>query len=401
MISKSSTFLGAFALLFLLAACGQPVDSTPAALPTAESSISTPISETSEDVIELVEASAEATSAEATVPAATAVPTAVLSEPGTTATPEPADTTDTSESVQLTITEPEEAVQIMTGSTLSVNGVVDPETAVSVTVNLQMGPYTLIQTTTEVDAGSGEWAVDLQIPHSVAGVGRLKVMTEKETAVHDIRLVHDKAADETGVSITMLRPGMGQLAVAGHPLFFEGEVTGAVDQSITIGLYDTDCTIFVARQSFPLTAEDATWNGVINLPELLNGRTCAFAYTGFPEGGLWREEQLWLPAVHPDDETVIGNIILGNSGSTLFKAGEPALLFGSAIDAAGEELQISWVGEDGETLLAEGTAVVDALGYWEAELLLPSDAPGLSTLIIQLGAGEDATILQRELLIES
>jgi hypothetical protein len=105
--------------------------------------------------------------------------------------------------------------------------------------------------------------------------------------------------------------------------------------------------------------------------------------------------------VHADDETVIGSIILGNSRSTQFKAGEPAFLFGSAIDAAGEELQISWMSEDGETLLVEGTAVVDALGYWETELLLPADTLGLSTLIIQLGEGEDATILQHELLIES
>ncbi len=395
MTFKSSTFLGAFALLFLLAACGQPPEPTPVVLPTIEPLATESITKTSEDIVELV-----AVTPEVTTPSESAEPTAVLSEPSTTVTPEPSDTTNTSEPVQLTITEPENAIQVMTGSTLAVNGLVNPETTESVTVNLQMGPYTLVQTITEVDAVSGEWAVDIHIPHSVEGVGRLKAMTEKETAVHDIQLVHDKAVDDMGVSISMSRPGKGQLAVAGHPLFFEGEVTGAIDQTITIGLYDTDCTVFVARQSFSLTSADASWNGVINLPKLLNGRTCAFAYTGFPEGGLWREVQLWLPSVHPDDDTVIDSIILGNAGSTLFKAGEPAYLFGSAIDAAGEELQISWVGEDGETLLAEGTAVVDALGFWETELQLPIEALGLSTLTLQLGEGEDATILQHEFLIE-
>ena len=300
MTFKRRPLLGAFALLFLLAACGQPADPTAVVLPTTESPSREPAAEPAEDVVELGVASPEATT-----PAEPVAPTAVLVEPSESATPEPAATATISEPVQLTSAEPENAVQVMTGSTLSVKGLVDPETAVSVTVNLQMGPYTLVQTTTEVDAGSGAWAVEIQIPHSVEGAGRLKAMTEKETAVNDIQLVHDKAADDTGVSIDMLRPGKGQLAVAGHPLFFEGMVTGAIDESITIGLYDTDCTIFVARQSFSLTSGDANWNGVINLPELLNGRTCAFAYTGFPEGGLWREVQLWLPSLHPDDETII------------------------------------------------------------------------------------------------
>lgn len=397
MTFKSSTFIGAFALLFLLAACEQPVDPAPAVLPTTEPSTSEPNADTSEDIIELVAASPEAT---APSEAVAATPTAVLAEPSEPATPEPVETVNT-DPIVLTILEPANAIQIMTGSTLSVKGFVDPEVAESVTLNVQMGPHTLVTTITQVDAATGEWAVDLQIPHSVNGTGWLKAMTDRETAVLDIQLIHDTATDASGVTINLSRPGDGQLAVAGHPLFFEGEVTGAIDNTITIGLYTDDCTTFAARQSFSLTTTDAIWNGMVNLPATLNGRTCAFAYTGSPETGMWREEQLWLPSLHPDDKTIIGSIILGNANSTPFRAGESAYLFGSAVDAAGEELLISWVGEDGETLLVEGTAVVGALGYWEAELLVPAEALGLSTLTIQLGEGEDATILQHELLIES
>ncbi|MFQ5421514.1 MAG: hypothetical protein ACE5EY_14260, partial [Anaerolineae bacterium] len=196
-------------------------------------------------------------------------------------------------------------------------------------------------------------------------------------------------------------PGDGQFAVAGHPLFFEGSVTGAIDSTITIGLYTDNCTTFAARQSFTLTAVDATWNGMVNLPQTLNGRTCAFAYTGAPDQSFWREVQLWLPALHPDDETILGNITLGNARDTVFRAGESAYLFGSAIGAAGEELQLTWVGADGETLIAEGTAVVDSLGYWEVDLLLPTEAAGRTILTLQLGEGEDATFLRHELIIES
>lgn len=405
MKSKRSMFLGALALLLLLAACGE--SAVPQSDSVDEAELPTPdLIETPEVVIELVKPSPEGTSPSEFVPEATeeaelVEPTAVLAEPAATATPESDLPTSTPEPVQLTIVEPVDAVQILTGSTLAVQGVVDPETAVSVTVNLQMGPYTLVQTVTEVDADTGAWAVDLIIPHSVNGNGRLLAMTEVETAVHDIQLVHDTTADDTDVAIKFSRPVDGQIAVAGHPLFFEGSVSSAINNTITIGLYDNDCTTFAARQSFSLSSANASWNGIVNLPATLNGRTCAFAYTGSPETGLWREELLWLPWLPPEDETIVGSITLGNASNVPFKAGEQVYLFGSAIDAAGAELQLNWMAEDGETLLVSETAVVDALGYWETELLLPLDSVGPSTLTIQLGEGEEATILQQDLLIES
>ena len=396
MTLKSSTFLGAFALLFLLAACGQSAEPIPFVEPTAESTPVEPTVEPTEEVVELVVPTEVAPTIEPTQVPPTAEPTPVIEEPIATATIEP-----TPEPVQLTIVEPVDAVEVMTGSMLSVNGIVDPQMAESVTIHIQMGPHTVVQATTQVDAASGEWSVDVDVPHSVEGMGRLRAMTEAETAVNDIQLVHDTAADPTGIAVNFSRPGDGDIVVAGYPLFFEGTVTGAISDTVSIGLYSDDCTTLAARYSFTLAHADASWSGLMNLPAELNGRTCAFVYTGSHGEGEWREDQMWLPSVHPHDDGIIGKIMLGNSIAEPFKAGESNYLFGSAIGAAGEELQISWMAEDGETILVEGTAVVDVLGYWETELLLPADGLGLSKIIVQLGEGEDATTLEQELTIES
>ena len=376
------------ACLLIGTACAQPAPPTqlPAtAVPQNDTQLETPTG-----ILELVVASPEATELP---PTETAVPP----------TPEPPIPTELPARlapVALTILEPAPDLRVMTGTELQVAGVADPTTAVSVTVQLQAGPYRLIDTTVEVDADTGAWTAPIAIPHSVDGLGRLTAMSATETVVQDLRLAYDTAADDSGIVLTLDRPDDGQFAVAGHPLFFEGSVVDAVSNTITIGIYTDDCTTFAARQSFTLTAADAAWNGMVNLPETLNGRTCAFAYTGAPEQGMWREVQLWLPVLHPDDEAALGTIMLGNASDTSFKAGEAAFLFGSAIGAAGEALLLTWVAEDGATVLAEETAVVDILGYWETEIMLPGDVSGLTTLTVQLGEGDEATVLEQTLIVE-
>lgn len=383
-----------FACLLISTACAQPAP--PTQPPAAAVSSNDDVIGTPTGILELVAPSPEATEPPlvATAVPPTPEPSAPIASPAPTGLPaRPAP-------VALTVLEPVPDLPVMTGTNLQVAGVVDPTTAVSVTVQLQAGPYRLIDTTVEVDADTGAWTAAIAIPHSVDGLGRLTAMSATETVMQDLQLVYDAAADDSGISLVLDRPGDGQFAVAGHPLFFEGSVTGAVSNTITIGIYTDDCTTFAARQSFTLTAADATWNGMVNLPEILNGRTCAFAYTGAPEQGMWREVQLWLPALHPDDEAALGTIMLGNASDTPFKAGEAAYLFGSAVGSDGEELLLTWMAEDGETVLAEETAVIDILGYWETELLLPDDAAGLTTLIVQLGEGDEATVLEQTLIVE-
>ncbi len=345
-----------------------PISSTELVMPTPEATISSPVVSTSEP------------NSTAAVPA-----TAVSTEP---------------DRAVLTITSPPEEAQLGTGSELLVAGYVAAGTAVSVNIQLQMGPHLLIDHLVQSNADSGEWELTVTLPHSVAGMGELIVRTETETAVQKIQINYDANRDETGISIDASRPGDGQMAVAGHPLFFEGAITNAIDSSIIIGLYTDNCTTIAARQSFTLDAATAVWSGFVNLPQMLNGRSCAFISTGSPESGLWREVQLWLPVIHPGEDMALDRIILGNSLQNPFKAGEDVYLFGSVVDAAGKELVVSWFAEDGETVVGEETAVVDALGFWEANIILPTDLAGTTVLQLYLEDGEDTITLQIELIVE-
>ena len=370
-------------LALLLIACSPPPPPIPGGYstilvevePSAVAAIltETELTGTPTTLIELVASPLAATTSEAS-PSPQANPTATIS--ATVVSAEPTRN-------KLTITSPVRETRHFTGSDLRIAGYVEPGTAVFINIQLIIGPYTLIDEATQSDADSGEWELTVPIPHSVEGIGKLIVRTETETAIGAIQLVYDGDQDETGISIDVSRPGDGQMAVAGHQLFFEGVVTNAIDSTITVGLYTDNCTMSVARQSFTLGAADASWNGVINLPATLNGRSCAFVSTGSSETGVWREILIWLPVIHPDEEGVFNRIILGNSLKVPFKAGENVYLFGSVIDAAGQELLIRWFAEDGVMLMSEGTAVIDALGFWETNIPLPADAFGTTVLQLQ------------------
>jgi hypothetical protein len=380
-----------FFIAIILSACGQPAPQT--VLVTEATAVLTPNEElgTPTSLIELVAPSPAPTD----IPVEPDAPTPVVEiVPAETAVPAASEPTQIPVSAVLTITDPPDGLTVNTGSSLLVAGQVDPTTAVSVTVQLQMGRYLLVDTVGRVNASTGNWIAEMMIPHTVAGLGRINVATLSETAVQDLQIVHDPAADTSGVSVEMLRPGKAQIAAAGHPLFFEGVVTGAVGNQVTIGVLTDNCTTFAARQTITLTASDAAWNGMVNLPQTLNGRACAFVSTGSPETGFWREVQTWIPTLHPDEETVIGQIILGNPLSQPFAAGTLVHLFGSAIDSAGGELIITWLAGDRETVLASGTAVVDSLGFWETELFLPANAAGETTIMASMGEGNELVVME-------
>ncbi|MCP5094146.1 MAG: hypothetical protein GY943_01200 [Chloroflexi bacterium] len=388
------TYLLLFVIAVVVTACGEPLpEAVPVADATAVLTVDVEDLGTPTSLIELVEPSPE--------------PTAVPPDPVVTVAAEPTAVPPTLEPVEdesvplvLTITDPSPALNVNTGSSVLVAGYVDPTTAVSVTIRLQAGPHLLIDTFGDVNAETGNWIAEMMIPHSVDGMGRLTVATASETVSQELQLVYDPAADGAGVSVEMLRPSDAQFAVAGHPLFFEGTVIGALDNRITIGLLTDDCTIYAARQTFTLGAADASWNGYVNLPQEINGRTCAFVATGNADTGFWREVQMWLPSIHPDEEFIIGSITFGNPLSQPFKAGTSVYLFGSAVDATSSELEIAWLAEDGETELVTGTAVVDSLGFWETELALPAEAAGETLIVMRMGEGEDLVVMETAVTVE-
>ena len=56
------------------------------------------------------------------------------------------------------------------------------------------------------------------------------------------------------------QPHDGETAVSGYPVFFEGEVTNAINDSVTVGVLIDNCTTWAARQSF-MVAGSGQWTG--------------------------------------------------------------------------------------------------------------------------------------------
>lgn len=377
-------------LALVLAACAD-VEPTPTSQPEATAVADAEAVATTSPTAVATDTIAPTTAAAATD---TAVPPTPTEEPTATAVPP----TPAPPSYELTITAPQAQATVTVGQDVAFGGVLSPAPVDSVDIRILVGSRVVLSAFATVDPNSGIWSVTTAVSPNIVGPALLVVeQTDLNVRIEQpIELAPDpRQADPF---ITLTKPAPGDTAVAGYTFFMEGRVGNAIDDTVSIGVLENDCTTFAARISFEL--ESGNWSGFVILPELLVGDVCAVAYTGSYGEGDWREARVSLNAVDPVAEPIT-LIELGNPDSLGFAAGSEVTLYGVAVAPAGAEVLVQMVVDNGgtATVLLDETAVTDTFGYWETTATLPADYSGPALLTVSTGEGDTYVEARRNLAI--
>lgn len=276
--------------------------------------------------------------------------------------------------------------QIMNGETAVIAGTA-PNIGGDVTVELVAGPHLLAEGTSQVN-DNGDWQVELSVPYSVYGAGRVQALSEAETAVRPIA-IRASDSDPLDVAINGVQPFPDTVAVAGAPLFFSGNVKNAINGNVTVSFWINDCTEQVANQPITLGNGAEFWNALIYLPQnLADDRGCASIATGSAASGNWREHIIPVEILQLNDEEAEGFITIGNRPDQPFRAGTSIYLFGTALNLPEPFIEIDWIGEGDNPVFLITTTNVDDFGYWDAEIDIPEGLSGQTRMIISSGEGE-------------
>ena len=261
--------------------------------------------------------------------------------------------------------------QYLAGETMQASGIAAPNSG-EIGLILFAGPQFIIETSAAVD-DTGAWSTALELPANFVGPGQLRVQAGDYVEFYPFHIYPELGdpEDSSLPRVIVHRPYTGELFVAGITNFISGEVSNPVDDTVTIVVYEGECGQTIASQSFTVTGGE--WTGQLILPRDSAGPACVGAYTGTYAGT--GESYMWLvetEIVTADDPTA-PRIQIGNQYGS-FPKGQIFTLFGSAINAPDNTVQLLIAREDG-TEIVNTTAVVDTFGYWSAEILLPADTP--------------------------
>jgi hypothetical protein len=289
---------------------------------------------------------------------------------------------DTDGNLLLTLSYPVHNGQVVIGEEVPIAGYAAPDSTEPISVTLSAGSNLLVETTASPDPATGDWQTTLLIPVNVVGRGLISATMGTQTDSASVYIDDMRGLQMQGDSqIRFHRPHDGETAVSGYPVFFEGEVTNAINDSVTVGVLTENCTTWATRQSFTV-AGSGQWTGMVILPEFIEDeQACASVYTG-DYGEDWLETQRPLPVYAPDDERANRLYLTTQPHQLQFPAGGMGKIEGIAVNAP--EVQVSIVNNDDRSLIVEGIAPVNEFGAWEIELPIPEDAPDLVGLEIIL-----------------
>ena len=305
-------------------------------------------------------------------------------QPTATNTPSP---TPTATAVPLTILEPAPESTVSIGTELTIRGI--DETAVSdtLTLTIAISDWLLAEGETTI-ATDGTWEITLPLPPQISGPATLTVQStttqNSQTALINI----EANTDPNNPFVLLSSPALNDTAVAGYGIVFNGEINKPYGRSLVIGVMRDNCTRFVTGSTFELG--NGQWEGLLVIPSDAIGSACAVARSGNPD-----ESEEWMAAIVPlnilalKDENAT-NITLGNPGELVFSGSEILELYGTAVNAPLNEIDILLTSDDGNyKLLANDTASVNSYGYWEIDLELSETYKGHALLTASMGNDED------------
>lgn len=299
---------------------------------------------------------------------------------------------------ELTMRHPVAQAQLPMGRTILVEGYA-PAGLDEVELSLSSGPATLLTAAALPDA-AGKWSAELTIPSQIEGPALLTARAGEQSVSHMVNLIAYASPDELATGLVaerpleLYRPTLGERAVSGTTLFFEGRAEEAlIDETLTIGVLIDDCTRFIARQSFTVPGGQGAWYGQVILPEdVAPQRGCAIAYTGDYGEGEWWGAQAPLPIVSPAEAVGQISLLLPLRGEGW--AGGELLLEGATVGAPQGRVLIAINTPDGE-LLASAEASVNQFNYWQTTLSLPDHYTGLALITVTTpGLSEEESFYQ-------
>ncbi len=356
-------------------ACGQGDEQLPspiatAFLPTAAAT----------DIVPTVSPTAEVAQVAATVPPTT--------------TPVVPPTLPAGDAAAINITSPAENSTILTGSTVTVSGLSRVAANQSLRVSLlSINGFLLTQVVVPVE--SNTFQAEVTVPITMTGAAQIQVQvldnTDTVSAVDTLSVTIAVDAAANLRYLELYRPVQQSKAVGGYYLFFDGyaaQPTGTV----FIAVYVDNCQTEAAATSFRVSSS-SYWQGYLYIPNNLSGAGCAIARFGAPGADNWREAQVPIQLQRPNEEGAYAVNLFSPTHLSDLVGGSNVTFWGTAYNAADNLVVISLLREDGVNL-AQGSATVDDLGYWETSLNIPLSYTGLAQALVTIGNQEVGGIAQ-------
>lgn len=330
-------------------------------------------------------------------PTATLLPATIdltavyLSENPTPIPTTPAPTrTATPVNAVLNIIDPAEGETVTMGQTYIINGLVEKEDDQTVWVSLVTSNGRLLA---ELQATINEigWRADMPIPNFVSGAAEMiAVLRDSDGNVissyrQPFELRPDTANDDQYLILN--NPEIDEIGVSGFNLFFDGRIRRPTNNLITISIMGGDnCRTQVARQSFRLgsSVNEFYWSGFAIPSHTYAGPACAIASFGEPGAASWREAQVPITILDPDDEGASGIRIASPLVNSEFIAGEEIVVYGTAYNISSRDIFLSLLLENGR-IVEQQTVPTNFWGYFETTIQLPLDVQGFAQIVIETG----------------
>lgn len=303
-----------------------------------------------------------------------------------TATPRP---TGTPVTPIISITAPETGAEIILGSEIRVGGLLQIRPGQRVVAALVSATGYQLALSDGVVEENG-WRATLLVPENVTGLGQVQAAildpdgSVAAISARDVKLALDTT--RTTSYLVISRPGLGDIAVADHNLFFDGTLQRYGGGFLRLSIWTEDCQTKVAEHGFSMRGS-SYWQGFVVIPRDVLGPACAIASIGTPGDPNWREAQVPITIMAKGDEEAVGVLIASPLNGQTVLSGETILIYGTAYNAPDGEIFLSVLLNNGR-IITETIIEPDTWGYWEQSIVLPFDVSGQA--IITAGLGDPA-----------
>lgn len=324
----------------------------------------------------------------------TAEPTAVVPTRLPTRTPTPVI------GPVIDINEPAAGAPLLLGAEATVSGFAQLTQEMSIRVGLtSAGGFALDEAEAEIEGSN--WQASISVPEYVSGAGELQAViqdaggNEVARSTRSVMLEADREHAESYV--TLLRPSAGDVAVAGHNYFLDGQLWRAGGGFLQVAVMTDDCQETVADVGFQLSGS-TYWQGYVILPADVSGPACAMAWVGTPGEEDWRAAQVPITISAREGDDAVGIVIANPRSGRNVRAGETLTVNGVVYNAAGQVLNVTVELSNGR-IVADTSAEADFYGYWTVDVTIPPGVEGEAVVRTSFGDRVDP-IAQSQVLFD-
>lgn len=292
----------------------------------------------------------------------------------------------------VTITDPDSGAMFTLGTAVTIRGLAQLPDGYTVWVTLfALNGQQLAEATAQLNELG--WEATLSVPESVSGAAILEATVRTPagdvvaTDSFGVQLVSDTAADDR--YLVLFNPKVDATAVESFLLFFDGEARRPVGSKVIISVWNENCQTLVARESFTLRGS-GYWQGFVNIPRETAGPACAIANFGAPGSPGWREAQVSINILTPDDDGARGVHIANPRADKVVTAGQELFVNGTALNVEAGPVNVSVLLENGR-VISQNVLTTDFFGYWEQTITLPAGISGTAQVVVNAGTPGDAS----------